>query len=140
MLYFDIMETERFEQLVEEAVALLPPALLRLMDNVQIVVEWWPSAEQCRSVGLRPGDLLLGLYEGVPRTERGSFYGLVLPDKITLFQGVIERLCQDEAEIRQQVVDTLIHEIGHHFGIDEVRMAELEAERDQKRQSTGKQP
>jgi predicted Zn-dependent protease with MMP-like domain len=143
MLYFNVVETDRFEQLVDEALDQLPDSFRALMDNVQVVVEAWPTPEQLRAVGSARGMTLLGLYEGIPRPRRGSAYHLVLPDKITIFQGPIERICQSEEEVRQQVTDTLIHEVGHHFGIDEERMAALEAERLQKRRerrATGNEP
>lgn len=127
------METDQFEQLVAEALDTLPDAFLQMLDNVQVVIAEWPSARQLASVGLRQRTSLLGLYEGIPQTERGVYYGQVLPDKITIFQRPIERLCQSDEEVKQQVQDTIIHELGHHFGIDEERMAELEDERDRKR-------
>ncbi|MDQ4078852.1 MAG: metallopeptidase family protein [Chloroflexota bacterium] len=130
------METETFEQLVAEALDELPDEFHRLMDNVQVVVAEWPTPKQLASVGLRSRQSLLGLYEGIPRTRRGTYYGQVLPDKITIFQRPIERICGNEEEVRQQVADTVIHELGHHFGIDEARMRELEMERNQKRRRT----
>ncbi|MGH2541420.1 MAG: metallopeptidase family protein, partial [Ardenticatenaceae bacterium] len=85
------METEAFEQLVIEALERLPEDFQRLMNNVQVVIEMWPSRRQLASVGLRGRGTLLGLYEGIPLTRRGVFYGQVLPDKITIFQRPIER-------------------------------------------------
>lgn len=133
MLYYFVMETDSFEQLVAEALDSLPELFLELMDNVQVVVEEWPSPEQLAAVGLRSRTQLLGLYEGIPLTRRGSRYGLVAPDKITIFQRPIERICANDEHMRQQVQDTVIHELGHHFGINEERMAVLEAERNRKR-------
>jgi predicted Zn-dependent protease with MMP-like domain len=78
-------------------------------------------------VGLRPGQTLFGLYEGVPQTQRTSHYGLVLPDKITIFQGPIERLHRSPEAIREQVRRTVIHELAHHFGISDERLRELGA-------------
>ncbi len=127
------METDAFEQLVAEALDALPEEFLNLMDNVQVVVALWPSRRQLGSVGLSMRASLLGLYEGVPLTRRGTNYGLVPPDKITIFQRPIEQICHSDEEIRQQVIDTVVHELGHHFGINESRMRELETERDQKR-------
>jgi predicted Zn-dependent protease with MMP-like domain len=127
------METEAFEELVAEALESLPDEFRQLMDNVQVLVAEWPTRDQLASVGLTARTSLLGLYEGIPLTQRGIHYGLVPPDKITIFQRPIERICWSDEEIRQQVTDTVIHELGHHFGIDEVRMAELEAERDRGR-------
>lgn len=122
-----------FELLVSEALDALPEEFQRLMENVEVVVEEWPSAHQLASVGVRARTGLLGLYEGIPQTRRTSSYGLVVPDKITIFQRPIERICHTPEAIRQQVEDTVIHELGHHFGIGEARMRELEAERDRKR-------
>ena len=89
------MDRAVFDQLVAEVLQELPADIRRLMDNVQITVEDWPTASTLRSVGLRPEQLLFGLYQGVPQTQRTSHYGLVLPDKITIFQGAIERVCRN---------------------------------------------
>jgi predicted Zn-dependent protease with MMP-like domain len=83
-----------------------------------------PNARQLRSVGVRHGTLL-GLYEGIPLTERNSGYSMVLPDKITIFQRTIERICGSHAEIVAQVRQTVIHEVAHHFGISDARLEEL---------------
>lgn len=136
MLYSNVMETDAFMALVAEAIDDLPEDFFHLLDNVEVVVEEWPTPRQLRSVGLRGPWSLLGLYEGIPRTRRGHNYGLVLPDKITIFQRPIERICLTDEAVRQQVQDTVIHELGHHFGIGEARMRELERERDQNRRST----
>lgn len=127
------METDDFEELVVEALDALPERFLQLLDNVQVVIAEWPTRRQLASVGLRHRSSLLGLYEGIPQTYRGHSYGQVLPDKITIFQRPIELICRSDDEVRLQVQDTVIHELGHHFGIDEERMAELEAERDRRR-------
>lgn len=116
-----------FEELVAEVLDSLPEEILRLLDNVEIVVAWWPSREQLRRAGVPPGEMLLGLYEGVPLTERGASYGLVLPDKITLFQGPLQNLARDREELRAEVRRTLLHEIAHHFGISDERLRELDA-------------
>lgn len=133
MLYLSIMESEAFDKLVAEALDFLPEEFQDLISNVEVVVQEWPSGQQLASVGLRSPTSLLGLYEGIPRTRRGANYGFVAPDKITIFQRPIERISATDEEIRQRVQNTIIHEIGHHFGIDEPRMALLEAERNQKR-------
>ncbi len=119
------MDRAVFDQLVAEVLQELPADIRRLMDNVQITVEDWPTASTLRSVGLRPEQLLFGLYQGVPQTQRTSHYGLVLPDKITIFQGAIERVCRTPAAIRKQVRKTVLHELAHHFGISDQRLREL---------------
>lgn len=119
---------ERFEALVEEALAEIPDTLWVAINNVVVTVEDWPTAQQMAKVGLGAGNLLLGLYEGIPLTVRTQSYGLVPPDKITIFRGPILRICPpDEAAIRNQVRRTVLHEIAHHFGISDARLRELGA-------------
>lgn len=126
------ISAEEFEVLVEQALADIPDELWNKIDNVAVVVEEWPTSNQLRSVGMR-GDgtqrgLLLGLYEGVPLTARSHHYGLVAPDKITIFRGPILRVCPpDEAAIRAQVRRTVLHEIAHYFGISDERLHQLGA-------------
>jgi predicted Zn-dependent protease with MMP-like domain len=110
---------EEFEALVDEALASLPDEVGGWLDNVAIVVGERPSPAQLASAGLRPGDLLFGLYVGVPRTKRGVTYGEIMPDKVVIFQGPIERACRTAVEVREQVRRTVLHEIGHHLGMDE---------------------
>lgn len=114
----------RFDQLVRRAMRQLPRRFAERLANVAVVVADEATPAQKRSVGLGPEDELLGLYQGVPQTERGH-YGMVLPDKITLFQRPIEETCRSEAEVLAQVRHTLIHELAHHFGIDDARLDEL---------------
>lgn len=126
------LSPEAFETLVEEALAEIPDALWNKIDNVAVTVEEWPTAQQLDSVGMRGGGvkrgLLLGLYEGVPLTARSHAYGLVAPDKITIFRGPILRVCPPNAEaIRNQVRRTVLHEIAHHFGISDERLHALGA-------------
>lgn len=118
---------EEFEQLVVEALDALPDDIHAALDNVEVVVADWPTPDELRSVGMGPGQLLLGLYHGVPLTKRGAHYGLVLPDKITLFQGPIERVCRTPQQVIRQVQRTVRHELAHHFGIDDDRLRELGA-------------
>ena len=122
------MNLEHFENLVVEAIDSIPQPLFAYMDNVEILVEEWPTVAQRRSVDLPDGNLLLGLYEGVPLTGRTSHYGLVLPDKITIFRRPILMVTgQDDAAIRSQIRRTVLHEIAHHFGISDQRLHELGA-------------
>jgi predicted Zn-dependent protease with MMP-like domain len=95
------------------------------MNNVDVVVYDAASRNQLIGTGLENEMELLGLYEGIPLTERYG-YDLVLPDKITLFQKPIEAICETEEEVTSEIITTLTHEIAHHFGIDEDRLSELE--------------
>ena len=124
------MERERFELLVAQAVEALPDEFQDKLENIDVVVEDLPSRRQLRDTS--PGYTLLGLYEGIPLTERTSQYGLVPPDKITIFQKTIEAECRssDEAAIQQEIQDVVRHEIAHHFGISDARLAEIEEERE----------
>ncbi|MCB0076153.1 MAG: metallopeptidase family protein [Anaerolineales bacterium] len=130
------MESHLFDDLVREALDELPQEFATLLDNVQVVVQAWPSPAQLASVQLRHPTQLLGLYEGIPRTERGSYYGQVVPDKISIFQYPIERICATDDAVRQQVRDTVMHELGHHFGLDEARLRTLEEERARRRRES----
>ena len=112
-----------FYELVERALDGLPPELSSLLDNVAIVVEDWPE-RSTRSAADGRGDALYGLYEGVPLTERGSSYYGVLPDRITIFRGPLERDFRDD-ELEEQVRVTVVHEIAHFFGFGEERLEEL---------------
>ena len=120
---------ERFEELVEEALDEIPDALWEMIDNLVVMIEAWPTRTQMRAADIRPGHMLLGLYEGVPLTERSHAYGLVPPDKITIFREPILRYVarQDEAAIRAQVRRTVLHEIAHHFGISDELLHEIGA-------------
>ncbi len=121
------MELEAFSQLVAEALDSMPEEFLERMFNVEVLIEDWPTRDQLEEVGLDPRDpsALLGLYHGVPLTNRSSFYA-ALPDTITIFQQPIERYCGEDAdEIREQVRHTVIHEIAHYYGITDERLDEL---------------
>ncbi|HWO94112.1 MAG TPA: metallopeptidase family protein [Dehalococcoidia bacterium] len=115
----------RFLELVQRAIDELPPAFAEAIENVDIVVASRPTRAELREAGLGPGGVLLGLYQGIPLTRRGSSYNLALPDKITLYQDVIERSCASEEELVHEVRATLLHELAHHFGIDDDRLDEL---------------
>ncbi|MCC6387852.1 MAG: metallopeptidase family protein [Dehalococcoidia bacterium] len=119
------MERAHFRQLVREAVAELPRELLERVQNVAIVIEWRPTARDRKSAGVGPGRTLLGLYHGIPLTKRGEYYNLVPPDKISIYQQPIEAFCRDDDEVREQVRKTVLHELGHYFGIDDDRLHEL---------------
>ena len=106
----------RFEELVGEALDTIPTALTELIDNCVVLVEEEPPADD-------PD--LLGLYDGTPLTERDSSYSLVVPDRITLFRGPLLAMCVDEDEVVREVRITVVHEVAHHFGIDDDRLHEL---------------
>ncbi len=116
-------ETLDFYELVERALEGLPPELSALLENVAIVVDDWPEYSTPLVAG-DPEDSLYGLYEGVPLTERSAGYYGILPDKITIFRGPLQRDFPQE-ELEEQVQITVVHEIAHHFGLDEDRLEEL---------------
>ncbi len=121
------MERHLFEQLVAEALDALPDVFLDKLDNVEVVVEDWPSQEVVRRVGVRSAADLLGFYHGVPQTKRTHDYGLVLPDRISIYRRPIEMRARTPEEARRIIQRTLRHEIAHHFGIDDERLRELGA-------------
>lgn len=119
------MDLRKFEQLVTRAVESLPEELLDEMENVDIVIADQPTREQQYMLEDREDEMLLGLYEGIPLTERTNSYGFVMPDKITIFKKAIESICRSEQECVEEVRRVVIHEIAHHFGIDDDRLDEL---------------
>lgn len=118
-----------FEQLVSEALDNIPEHFRALMENVVVVVEPYARPEQGQEVGIRRGQILLGLYEGVPRTARGPNYNLVLPDKITIFKDAILSYARTPEQVREVVRDTVWHEVAHHFGADDNRIKLAENQR-----------
>ena len=120
------MTRDRFRQLVDEALESIPDRFRDAMQNIAIVVEDEPTLQQLHEVDLEPPETLLGLYQGTPLTERAWAHGNVLPDKITLFQGPIEESSDDEDDTVIAIGETLIHEIGHYFGLSEEEIEELE--------------
>lgn len=118
------VSTERFEELVRQAMESLPEQFWSRLDNVIVVVEQRPTREQLDYHGLQANQTLFGLYEGVPMTERGS-YAPPIPDKITIFQGPLQRHCDTEEELISEVRDTVVHEVAHFFGIDDDRLHEF---------------
>jgi predicted Zn-dependent protease with MMP-like domain len=119
------LERAEFRRLVREAVATLPPELLRRVHNVDIVIERRPTARDRKAARIGAGHTLLGLYHGIPLTRRGENYNLVLPDKISIYQEPIEEMCPDDEAVREQVRKTVLHELGHYFGISDERLGEL---------------
>ena len=128
MVYNSVdMDKERFEGLVASAVAGLPQQFRDLMENVDVVVEDVPSRRQNGRAEGR--GTLLGLYEGVPMTERGARYNLVVPDKITIFQNAVESVAASDAAVEKEVREVVLHEIAHHFGLSDARLEEIEKEK-----------
>lgn len=120
------MDCNRFKELVDEALQSIPEEFRSALTNIAIVIEPEPTAEQLAHVEVEPPDTLLGLYEGTPLTERQWAHGNVLPDKITLFQNPIEEASDDEDDLVIAIGETLIHEIGHYFGLSEEEIEEIE--------------
>ena len=114
------VDRETFERIAEEALESLPPELLDRISNVEIAVEDVPDADAARL-----GRGLLGLYRGIPLTQRAEAYWGVLPDRITLYQRNIEREARSIDDLRELIRTTVIHEVAHHFGIDDDRLDEL---------------
>jgi predicted Zn-dependent protease with MMP-like domain len=120
------MTRERFQQLVLEAVTLIPKRFRREMKNLALVVEDEPTDELLDEMEIEPPDSLYGLYQGTPLPERSWGYGNSLPDRITIYQRPIEEDCEDEDEMRAVIGETLIHEVGHYFGMSEEEIEAIE--------------
>jgi predicted Zn-dependent protease with MMP-like domain len=120
------MTRTRFEELVKDALASIPARFRKAIHNVAIVVEEEPSAALLREMEIEPPDTLFGLYQGTPLTERRWDYGNTLPDRVILFQGPIERESEDEEDAVVAIGETLIHELGHYFGLSEEEIEEIE--------------
>ena len=125
LLYNKTMNIAQFEALVAQALDGMPEEFARAMDNVEVVVEVWPTPEELADGGVGAGMTLLGLYRGVPKTKRASYAG-ALPDKIIIFAGPILTLSgYDPVAVKREVRNTVLHEVGHHFGMsdDQIRAA-----------------
>ncbi len=125
------MTDERFEQLVSEGIELIPERFLTKLNNVAIVIADRPTRRQLAVNHVEKGSTLLGLYEGIPLSERGDFYGVgnIIPDKITIFKHpILESAGDDEARVQSVVRDTVWHEIAHYFGYDDSAIGKREAE------------
>jgi predicted Zn-dependent protease with MMP-like domain len=119
------LDREKFEWLVAKAVDSLPDEFHARLENIDVVVADRPTPDQLAALGRKRGESLLGLYEGVPLTKRGRHYGLVVPDKVTIFQKPIEAHCRNDAEIIAEIKRVVLHEIAHHFGISDARLRQL---------------
>ena len=120
------MEQRKFDRLVADALASIPRRFRDAMTNLAIVVEDEPSRGLLEEMEIEPPDTLLGLYQGTPLTERHWDYGNTLPDRILLFKGPLERESEDEEDLVVAIGETLIHEIGHYFGLSEEQIEEIE--------------
>jgi len=120
------LSRRQFEALVERALRRLPARFRRKLENIAVVVEEWADEETLAEMGIEPPDTLYGLYRGTDLPRRDSTYSGVLPDVITIYQGPIEEDCDSIEEMEALVRDTVIHEIGHYFGLDDERLSELE--------------
>jgi predicted Zn-dependent protease with MMP-like domain len=124
------MQKKHFEQLVCEAIAALSEKARAALDNVGFVIEEEARPKKAKEIGIRVDEVLLGLYEGVPKTGRGAGYFAVLPDKITIFQKPLEQMAQgDEKKLRQLISEVVWHEVGHHLGFNEKEIRALERRR-----------
>ena len=120
------MTRNEFRSLVDEALTSIPQQFRDALENIAIVVEDEPTSDQLAEVGIEPPDTLLGLYEGTPLPERQWAHGNTLPDKVTLFQVPIEDASDDQDDVVVAIGETLIHELGHYFGLSEEEIEEIE--------------
>jgi predicted Zn-dependent protease with MMP-like domain len=120
------MTRRQFEALVEKSLRRLPKTFKAKLANIAVVVEDWADDETLSEMGIEPPDTLYGLYRGVDLTHRDSGYGNVLPDVITIYQGPIEEDAEDEEHMAEIVRETVVHELGHYFGLDDDTMHRIE--------------
>jgi predicted Zn-dependent protease with MMP-like domain len=116
----------QFEALVDKALRKLPKTFRQRISNIAVVVEDWADAQTLAEMGIEPPDTLYGLYRGIDLTRRDSSYGNVMPDVITIYQGPIEEDAADEREMAEIVRETVVHELGHYFGLDDETMHRIE--------------
>ena len=113
---------EEFEALVEQALDGLPEELAELLENVAVMVEEEPDPDDLEALGMEPDEELFGLYQGVPLSERDTYYQAALPDRVFIYRGPILRYCRDRRQVIREIRDTVVHELGHHFGMEEEDM------------------
>ncbi|MEA3489850.1 MAG: metallopeptidase family protein [Candidatus Omnitrophota bacterium] len=119
------MERKEFERLVIKALKSLPGVFKDSLENVDVVIEDEPTLEQGKAVDTAHRRMVLGLYQGVPLSRRSHYYGMVMPDKVSIFQKNIERICRTDDDIVRLVMHTVQHELAHHFGISDKRLRDL---------------
>jgi predicted Zn-dependent protease with MMP-like domain len=124
-----LLHRDEFEKLAEEAWEAIPEEIREHFSNVTIFIQDEPTEDDLDAGGVGPGHTLLGLYQGVPISKRGFGYGMVLPDRVLLFQGPIERAARRKSDIPRIVYDTLWHELAHHLGMDEKEVRDAERRR-----------
>jgi len=124
-----LLHRDEFEKLAEEAWEAIPEEVRQHFSNVTIFIQDEPTGDDLDAGGVGPGHTLLGLYTGVPISKRGFGYGMVLPDRVLLFQGPIERAARRKRDIPRIVYDTLWHELAHHLGMDEKEVRDAERRR-----------
>ena len=110
---------EEFEALVEHALEGLPEEFADLLENVAVMVEDEPDPEDLEALGMEPDEELFGLYQGIPLDERTSFYQGAMPDRVFIYRGPILRFCENRRQVIREIRDTVVHELGHHFGLEE---------------------
>jgi len=120
------MERKKFEKLVERALEDLPRVFKDKLENVDVVIREEPTASEARSVKARHRRMVLGLYQGVPLSRRSHQYGMVMPDKVSIFKKNIERICGTDEDVVRTVAHTVRHELAHHFGISDRRLRDLD--------------
>lgn len=118
------MDSTRFLELVNEAIDGLPDKFKEALHNIDIDVEEWPDPGLLKKLGYGKGRLLLGLYQGVPLTRRRRWSIPVMPDRIVIYKGPIEALAPTEDEVKKRVQTTVLHEVGHYFGLDDEKLKE----------------
>lgn len=120
-----VMHLNEFEGLVSKALEDLPAPVLEMLENVAVTVADFPTHEQMQQNRIHDRYDLLGLYEGIPLTDRPSGYSMVLPDKITIFKGPLEAISESSEMLAQEVRNTIVHELAHHFGFDDSDLESL---------------
>ena len=120
------MDRKRFEEIVSRSIEDLPEWFAEKLDNIAVVVEDEPPQSVLREMRVSRGATLFGLYRGIPLDKRGFYYGNVLPDRVSIYMGPILRNCADEKEVAETVRETVMHEIGHYFGLSDEELKRLE--------------
>ncbi|MGB8952784.1 MAG: metallopeptidase family protein [Candidatus Aminicenantales bacterium] len=120
------MDRDKFEALIEEALASVPKKFQKLLQNLAVIIEDKSSGEMRRRKDVPLSGSILGLYHGVPFRHRGPYYGNIPPDVIVIYQKPIESICASEEEIKEKVKEVVLHEIGHYFGLSERELRDLE--------------